>query len=127
MATTLVLVALEERVTYFFSPSTLSLERVPTNVDIRLGGLVQEGSVMDMGGGTIRFVVTDGVQSVTAFHTGILPDLFREGQGVVATGRWNAETGAFVSSEILAKHDENYMPPEVADALRESGYMRDEE
>jgi len=117
----LVLVALEDRVTFFFSPSELAAQPVAADQRIRLGGLVEEGSVeKDADGLTTRFVVTDLVERVTVSYTGVLPDLFREGQGIIATGSFDG--GAlFVADEVLAKHDEAYMPPEVADALKASG------
>ena len=85
----------------------------------RLGGLVEDGSVDRSGGETVLFRVTDTANTVSVSYTGILPDLFREGQGVVTEGR--IVDGTFVADEVLAKHDENYMPPEVADALKKSG------
>ena len=123
-AAVLVLIALEDTVTFFHSPS--SLAEAP-ETEIRLGGLVVEGSVQRSGDGlTTTFDLTDGLASTTVVHAGILPDLFREGQGIVARGTLNQATGVFQAVEVLAKHDETYMPPEVAEALKESGYWRED-
>ena len=105
---------------YFRSPSDIAENMVHPGVAFRLGGLVQEGSVQRGAGAQVRFRVTDGKSSVPADFNGVLPALFREGQGVVATGAMDAN-GTFVASEVLAKHDEKYMPPEVVDALKRSG------
>ena len=105
---------------YFRSPSDIAENMVHPGVAFRLGGLVQKGSVQRGAGAQMRFRVTDGKSSVPADFNGVLPALFREGQGVVATGAMNAN-GTFVASEVLAKHDEKYMPPEVVDALKRSG------
>jgi cytochrome c-type biogenesis protein CcmE len=96
---------------------------LPADKRFRLGGLVEQGSVKKDGLVT-DFIVTDLRNSIAVRYTGILPDLFREGQGVVANGRLDAQ-GRFIASEVLAKHDENYMPPEVADALKKSGQWND--
>ena len=108
---------LGEKATYFYAPSDLAKGPAPTDA-IRLGGMVEKGSIQREGE-TIRFVVTDMAKTVPVTYTGILPDLFREGQGVVAEGRF--QDGTFAASEVLAKHDENYMPPEVVEALKKSG------
>lgn len=121
----LVLSAFEENIVFFQSPSDIAQGKVEDGKRFRLGGLVEEGSVDRSGGETVRFRVTDTVETVTVAYTGILPDLFREGQGVVAEGRLKG--GTFVADEVLAKHDENYMPPEVADAIKKSGEWRGEE
>jgi len=89
----------------------------------RLGGMVKEGSLERLEGSSIAFVVTDTAEEIAVRYTGILPDLFREGQGVIATG--SMKGGAFLASEVLAKHDENYMPREVVDALKEQGVYQD--
>jgi len=105
---------------YFRSPSDIAENMVHPGVAFRLGGLVQKGSVHRGAGAQVNFRVTDGKSSVPADFNGVLPALFREGQGVVATGAMDAN-GTFVASEVLAKHDEKYMPPEVVDALKRSG------
>ncbi|HKB96368.1 MAG TPA: cytochrome c maturation protein CcmE [Rhizomicrobium sp.] len=104
---------------YFRSPSDVAAKQVRQGVAFRLGGLVEKGSVHHGAGAEVRFRVTDGKSSVLADYNGVLPALFREGQGVVATGAM--EDGTFIASEVLAKHDEKYMPPEVVDALKRSG------
>ena len=105
---------------YFRSPSDIAGNMVHPGVAFRLGGLVEQGSVQHGAGAQVRFKVTDGKSTVRADFNGVLPALFREGQGVVATGAMDA-SGTFVASEVLAKHDEKYMPPEVVDALKRSG------
>lgn len=117
-ATALVGYAMRDGIEFFRSPSQVAASPVPDGERFRLGGLVADGSVV-RDGGEIRFDVTDGGATLPVVFKGIPPDLFREGQGVVATGR--IEGGTFVASEILAKHDENYMPKEVADALKQQG------
>ncbi|MQX36118.1 cytochrome c maturation protein CcmE [Roseospira navarrensis] len=119
-ATALVLTAISDSLLYFYSPSDLQERPVAEGQRFRLGGLVEEGSVQK-DGETVRFVVTDLVHTVPVTYTGILPDLFRPGQGVVTEGRLTAGSGLFQADSVLAKHDENYMPPEVADALKKSG------
>jgi cytochrome c-type biogenesis protein CcmE len=110
---------LGEKATYFYAPTDLLAGPAPAAA-IRLGGMVQDGS-LQRDGATVRFVVTDTAQTVPVTYTGILPDLFREGQGVIAEGRMDAATGVFKADTILAKHDENYMPPEVAGAMKKTG------
>ncbi|MDG4717581.1 MULTISPECIES: cytochrome c maturation protein CcmE [Thalassospira] len=125
-AAALILTAFEDSVVFFFSPTEI-IEKSPIDPDqrLRIGGLVVEGSVQKLQDGkTIAFAVTDMAETVPISYSGILPDLFREGQGVVAEGHMNAE-GTFVASEVLAKHDENYMPPEVAESLKKSGYWEE--
>ncbi len=113
----LALRAFEQNLLYFFSPTEVVTGQVPTDRTFRLGGMVQEGSVeREPGSLTVRFVVTDYANSIPVSYTGVLPDLFKEGQGVVARGRLDPN-GQFAAEEVLAKHDENYMPPEVAEAL----------
>lgn len=119
-ATGLVLFALEDSIVYFYSPSDLQEKRIAAGQRIRIGGLVEEGTVVRGEGLQIGFAVTDLAQSIPVTFTGVLPDLFREGQGVVAEGELDT-SGRFVAESVLAKHDENYMPPEVADALKKSG------
>ena len=122
--TALVLGALQNEITYFYSPSELVANKAPAGRTIRLGGLVEEGSVERQEDGiTIAFRITDLANSVPVTFRGLLPDLFREGQGVVTEGRIGAD-GAFTANEVLAKHNETYMPREVADALKKSGQWR---
>ena len=121
-ATALTLTAFEDNIVFFFSPTQLQAQPVGDR-NFRLGGLVEEGSVSKLPDGvTTRFVVTDTVHSVAVTYRGQLPDLFREGQGVVAEGRMAG--GVFQAREVLAKHDENYMPPEVADALKQAEHFK---
>jgi cytochrome c-type biogenesis protein CcmE len=108
---------------YFRSPSDVAAKQVGEGVAFRLGGLVEKGSVQHGAGADVRFRVTDGKSTVPADFNGVLPALFREGQGVVATGAMNG--GIFVASEVLAKHDEKYMPPEVVQALKRSGRWKE--
>ncbi|MDH3669346.1 MAG: cytochrome c maturation protein CcmE [Paracoccaceae bacterium] len=120
LATGLVLAAFDEGVTYFYSPTDLVEKQVPQGRMLRIGGLVEEESLVRGEGLTVTFRVTDLAESVPVQYSGILPDLFREGQGVVAMGKLEQD-GVFVASEVLAKHDENYMPPEAAEALKKAG------
>ena len=121
LATYLVLTALEGNLSYFFSPTEVSEGKAPADRVFRLGGLVEAGSVnRETGEMTVNFVVTDMAQRVTVAYDGILPDLFAEGQGVIAQGRMGPNE-VFVADEVLAKHDETYMPPEVAAALEQAG------
>ncbi len=116
----LALRAFQENLLYFFSPSQVVAGEAPDARTFRLGGMVVEDSVTrEPGSLTMSFVVTDYVHSVPVSYTGVLPDLFGEGQGVVAHGRLNSD-GNFIAEEVLAKHDENYMPPEVADAIAQA-------
>ena len=113
----LVLNAFRSNVVFFFSPSDVIAQKAPQKRLFRMGGLVEDGSVQRLANGiTVRFAVTDTVQRVAVEYTGILPDLFREGKGVVTQGRLGPD-GVFRAQEVLAKHDENYMPPEAASAL----------
>lgn len=119
-AAALVLVALRQDIVFFFSPTEIVEAKVPTEGRrIRLGGLVEVGSVSKEGA-KVFFTVTDGANALPVVFEGLLPDLFREGQGVVTEGRMGPG-GVFLASEVLAKHDENYMPKEVAEALKKSG------
>lgn len=120
----MILVALRDRIVFFRSPTEIAEGRVKPGESIRLGGLVLTGSVMREAGNPIRFIVTDGANEVKVIYGGILPDLFREGQGVVAEGRMEPD-GIFAATNILARHDENYMPREVADSLKKQGHWRD--
>ncbi|GHD43006.1 cytochrome c-type biogenesis protein CcmE [Thalassobaculum fulvum] len=121
IAVALVLTAFQDSVVFFFSPTDLAAKEIGPDRRVRVGGLVEEGSVTrGPGDGEIRFLVTDGNTTLPIRYVGVLPDLFREGQGVVAQGRLAG--GTFEADEVLAKHDENYMPPEVADALKKQGH-----
>lgn len=121
-ATGLILTATGKHVSLFRTPSQLFAEPVPPDRRIRLGGLVENGSVKRGADATVAFRVTDTAKTVPVTYKGILPDLFREGQGVVMEGRMIGDT--FKAEEVLAKHDENYMPPEVADAIKKSGQWK---
>lgn len=110
---------LGDKATYFYAPSDLAAIPVPTSA-IRLGGMVQQGSLV-RSGQTVTFVVTDNAKTWPVTYTGILPDLFREGQGVIAEGTIDPATRMFTAETILAKHDEKYMPPEVSGAMRKTG------
>ena len=120
-AVLLVMFAFGQAVAYFYMPSDLAKTPVDPGTRIRLGGLVGEGSVVRGEGSTVKFTVTDGGGTVPVSYTGILPDLFREGQGVVTEGRFEQGSSTFVADTVLAKHDENYMPKEVADRLKQDG------
>ena len=119
-ATALTMAAFEDNIVFFYSPSDLAA-KPPGDRSVRIGGLVEEGSVEKAAEGlTVRFRVTDLAQSMPVTYTGIVPDLFREGQGVIAEGSLE-NSGVFRADSVLAKHDENYMPREVADTLRRQG------
>lgn len=122
----LVVGGLKDNVLYFYSPSDIAAKHVAPGVNFRIGGLVQKGSVVKGPRAEVRFVVTDGRASVPVTYEGVLPDLFREGQGVVALGALT-DAGVFDASQVLAKHDEKYMPPEVVDALKRSGHWKEGE
>jgi cytochrome c-type biogenesis protein CcmE len=124
-AATLVLTALNDNIVFFYSPTQLGGKKPGPAQRLRIGGLVQEGSVRK-DGQEVRFVVTDLQKTVPVVYRGLLPDLFREGQGVIAEGTLGSD-GTFVAREVLAKHDEKYMPPEVAKALKESGRWKEGE
>ena len=117
IATGLTLLALRENINLFFSPSQIIEGSAPSNTTIRLGGMVVAGSVQRGANLGVTFVLTDLAEQVTVTYEGILPDLFREGQGIVTQGKLDS-TGRFLAAQVLAKHDETYMPPEVNDALR---------
>ncbi|MGY2257956.1 cytochrome c maturation protein CcmE [Pseudomonas sp. SDO55104_S430] len=120
-ASTLVLSALRENINLFYTPTQIANGEAPIDTRIRAGGMVEAGSLQRSSDSLdVRFVVTDLKKSVTITYRGILPDLFREGQGIVALGKLNAD-GVVVADEVLAKHDEKYMPPEVTKALKDSG------
>ena len=120
LAVILVLFALRSGVDYFYTPSRVAAHEVGPGVSFRLGGLVAKASVKRGQGTTISFDVTDTKATVSVVYDGILPELFREGQGIITTGRLDGD-GRFRATSVLAKHDENYMPPEVAKALKEQG------
>jgi len=116
-ATALVLNALNSNMAFFFSPTEVAQQKAPVNKEFRVGGLVEEGSVKRHSDGlTVHFKVTDTARAIPVVYTGILPDLFKEGKGVVAQGRLG-EDGVFRAREVLAKHDENYMPPDAQHAV----------
>jgi len=121
IAVGLALSALQQNINLFYTPTQIANGEAPLDTRIRAGGMVEKGSLQRSGDSLdVRFVVTDFNKSVPITYRGILPDLFREGQGIVALGKLNAE-GVVVADEVLAKHDEKYMPPEVTKALQESG------
>jgi cytochrome c-type biogenesis protein CcmE len=120
VASALVLNAFQSNLVFFFTPSQIAANEVPRNRAFRIGGLVEQNSLSrDSDGLTIHFRVTDTAATVPVVYKGILPDLFKEGKGVVAQGQIGAD-GVFRASEVLAKHDENYMPPEAADAVKKA-------
>ena len=121
IASTLVLNAFQSNLVFFLTPTQVAANEAPRDRAFRIGGLVEEGSVVrEKDALTVRFKVTDTAKTVPVVYTGILPDLFREGKGVVAQGKLGPD-GTFRASEVLAKHDENYMPPEAAHAIKEAG------
>jgi cytochrome c-type biogenesis protein CcmE len=125
VAAALVLNAFQSNLVFFFTPSQVVSNEAPRDRSFRIGGLVEAGSVVrDKDALTVRFRVTDTAQAIPVVFTGILPDLFREGKGVVAQGKLTSD-GTFRASEVLAKHDENYMPPEAAEALKKAGHPID--
>jgi cytochrome c-type biogenesis protein CcmE len=125
LAATLVLNAFRSNLVFFFTPSQVAAHEAPRDRAFRVGGLVEVGSVVrEKDALTVRFRVTDMAQTIPVVFTGHLPDLFKEGKGVVAQGRILGD-GTFQASEVLAKHDENYMPPEAAEALRKAGHPID--
>ncbi len=120
IATTLILNAFQSNLVFFFSPTQVANGEAPTDRAFRIGGLVEDGSLKrDPDGLTVRFVVTDTAKTIPVVYKGILPDLFKEGKGVVAEGKLGSD-GLFSSTQVLAKHDENYMPPEAAHALEQA-------
>ena len=120
LATALILTAFEKNLMYFYSPSDVIAGEAPAGRKFRIGGLVVNGSIQRIPDSlAVRFTITDTAHEVTIVYDGILPDLFKEGQGIVAHGR-SREDGIFEAAEVLAKHDENYMPPEVASAIAEA-------
>jgi cytochrome c-type biogenesis protein CcmE len=123
LAVGLVLVALRDSIVFFYSPSEVTEKHLSTGQRFRLGGLVEDGSLKRGEGTSVRFVITDKRTTLPVTYTGVLPDLFREGQGVVAEGTLETD-GVFHADSVLAKHDEKYMPPEVAKKLKEQGLWR---
>ncbi len=125
VASALVLNAFQSNLVFFFTPSQVASHEAPQDRSFRIGGLVVAGSVVrDKDALTVHFRVTDTAKTIPVTYTGILPDLFREGKGVVAQGKLGAD-GTFHANEVLAKHDENYMPPEAAEALKRAGHPID--
>ena len=116
IVTTLVLLAFQENLVFFFTPSEVAANKAPQGRTFRIGGMVEKGSVKREGV-EVRFLVTDTAKTIPVVYKGALPDLFREGKGVVAQGQLGAD-GVFQAREVLAKHDENYMPPEAAEAVK---------
>jgi cytochrome c-type biogenesis protein CcmE len=123
IAAGLMVMAFDEGMVFFHSPTDVLAKKPPADKRIRLGGLVEEGSLDRSGGSVVKFNVTDMNKSIPVSYKGLLPDLFREGQGVVAEG--HVKGTVFIADEVLAKHDENYMPPEVSDALKQSGHWEE--
>jgi len=120
VAAALVLSAFQENLVFFFTPSQIAAHEAPQGRTFRIGGMVEKGSLKRQADGvTVQFTVTDTARSIPVSYRGSLPDLFREGKGVVAQGRLGAD-GVFHANEVLAKHDENYMPPEAAEAVRKA-------
>jgi cytochrome c-type biogenesis protein CcmE len=123
-AAALVLTALDQNVAFFVTPTQVAAREVPDARNFRIGGLVVEGSITHDANGTVHFRLTDTNSEVPVQYAGVLPDLFREGQGIVAQGQLDG--GVFLAKEVLAKHDENYMPKEVVDSLKASGVWQHE-
>jgi cytochrome c-type biogenesis protein CcmE len=122
----LMLIALRDSIVFFNSPTDLVEKQIPPGQRMRIGGLVKEGSVLRGDDLAVRFQLTDGTSTVAVAYQGLLPDLFREGQGIVAEGALDAK-GEFRADSVLAKHDENYMPKEVADALKKQGHWKQDD
>lgn len=126
LASTLVLSAFKKNLVFFFTPTQVANKEAPQGRSFRIGGLVEKGSVKRQADGvTVQFIVTDTAKSIPVQYRGVLPDLFKEGKGVVSQGKLGPD-GLFVADEVLAKHDENYMPPEAADALKRAGQAQEE-
>ena len=125
VAVLLVLFAMKDSIVFFNSPTDVMEKHIAPGARIRLGGLVAPGSVTRGDALAVRFEVTDGNRAIAVTYQGLLPDLFREGQGIVAEGMLDG-AGVFKADNVLAKHDENYMPKEVADALKKQGHWKDE-
>jgi cytochrome c-type biogenesis protein CcmE len=125
LAAGLVMFALRDNIVFFYTPSELAQKQVSPGARLRIGGLVKQGSVVKNSGRDVSFTVTDQTRDLAVVYTGLLPDLFREGQGVVADGTLAAD-GVFRADSVLAKHDERYMPRDVADALKKQGVWQGE-
>jgi cytochrome c-type biogenesis protein CcmE len=126
LAAVLVLNAFRSNLVFFFTPTQVVQGEAPVNTNFRIGGLVEKGSIQRQSDGlTVNFVVTDTAKSMKVSYTGILPDLFKEGKGVVAQGKLGSD-GIFHADQVLAKHDENYMPPEAAEALKKAGKLNEQ-
>ena len=126
VATGLILYALRDTIVFFYTPSEVAEKHIGPGERIRLGGLVEKGSLVRNEGTTVKFIVTDTTKALPVVYSGQLPDLFREGQGVVAEGKLDA-AGTLIADTVLAKHDERYMPKEVADALKAKGVWKEGE
>lgn len=126
IASALVLNAFNSNLVFFFTPTQVAAGEAPIAVNFRIGGLVEAGSIKrDSNSTEVHFVVTDTAKTINVVYSGILPDLFKEGKGVVAQGKLHAD-GVFHADQVLAKHDENYMPPEAAEALKRAGKLNEE-
>lgn len=126
VASALVLQAFQSNLVFFFSPSQVVANEAPRERSFRVGGLVEQGSIArDAQGLTVHFKVTDTAHAIPVTYTGLLPDLFKEGKGVVAQGKLGAD-GVFRADQVLAKHDENYMPPEAAEALKNAANLKEQ-
>ena len=125
IAAALVLTAFQSNLVFFFSPTQVAAKEAPVDRTFRIGGLVENGTIKRQSDGlTVHFTVTDTAESIPVVYKGILPDLFKEGKGCVAQGRLGAD-GVFYADEVLAKHDENYMPPEAGDAIDRAKHTRE--
>ncbi|MBE1237362.1 cytochrome c maturation protein CcmE [Phaeovibrio sulfidiphilus] len=120
LAGVLLRAGMEGNIVFFYSPTDLAEKGIESGKRFRVGGLVEEGSV-EREGTSLAFTITDGLNEMRVVYTGLVPDLFREGQGVIAEGRLDEDGKVFRADNVLARHDENYMPPEVADSLKETG------
>lgn len=125
LAATLVMFALSSEITYFHSPTDVVEKSVKPGTRIRLGGLIENGSIIRGEGTNVAFSITDNEKVMIVNYEGILPDLFREGQGVITEGAFEVMGGPFIADTVLAKHDENYMPKEIADTLKERGVWKE--
>ncbi len=123
IAVAIIATALKDTIVFFYTPTEVAEKSISPTTRFRLGGLVEKGSVKRGEGTTVSFTVTDNAQTINVQYTGTLPDLFREGQGVVTEGKLD-RAGTFIADSVLAKHDENYMPKEVADSLKKQGYWK---